>query len=69
MATRNEPEAAGGACARATLYSIRSFVVILGAAGIWWGAETAPVFFREYSIERIANQIIAGEPFKSETLI
>ena len=46
----------------------RSFAVILGCLAIWWGAVELPVFWRESSIEDIATQIIAGDPFKMETL-
>ncbi len=68
MGTRSDSEAVHGAFTRPTLFLVRSFIVILGAVGILWGAGVAPVFFREYSIERIANHIIAGEQFKTETL-
>jgi hypothetical protein len=68
MAIRNEPEALRGGYTRIISCSVRSFIVILGAIGIWWGALVIPVFWEELSIERIAGQITAGEPFKSETL-
>src|ERR1035437_9882311 len=44
------------------------FVVILGCIAVWWGIIEFPVFRRDSSIERIATQIIAGNPFKVETL-
>jgi hypothetical protein len=46
----------------------RSFVVILGCFAVWWGVIGFQVFQQDYAIERIANQIIAGDPFKVETL-
>jgi hypothetical protein len=46
----------------------RSFVVILGCIAIWWGIVGFPVFRRESSVERIADRIIAGEPYKVEIL-
>jgi hypothetical protein len=46
----------------------RSFVVILGCIAVWWGIIELPVFWRESSTERIADRIIAGEPFNSDTL-
>jgi hypothetical protein len=46
----------------------RSFVVILGCIAVWWGVIGFPVYWRDSSIYRIAIQIIAGDPFKIETL-
>ena len=46
----------------------RSFFVILGCIAVWWGIVGFPVFWQDSSIERIATQIIAGDPFKVETL-
>jgi hypothetical protein len=68
MATRNDPRAVWGANGRVILFSLRSFIVILGAVGILWGVMVTPIFFREFPIEHIASQIAAGEPFKNETL-
>jgi hypothetical protein len=68
MAIRNEPEAVRGSHTRIILYSVRSFIVILGGIGILWGAVVTPIFSQESSIEHIAGQITAGEPFKNETL-
>jgi hypothetical protein len=42
--------------------------VILGGSAIWWGIVEFPVVWRESSTERIADRIIAGEPFKAEIL-
>ncbi len=68
MAIRNEPEVLWGPYTRIALFSVRSFVVILGLVGCLWGVAVTPIFLREFSIERIAGQISAGEPFKNETL-
>ena len=46
----------------------RSFVIILGCIAVWWGIVEFPVFWQESSTERIANRIIAGDPFKLEIL-
>jgi hypothetical protein len=46
----------------------RGFVVILGCISVWWGIIGFPVFWQDSSIKRIATQIIAGDPFKVETL-
>jgi len=46
----------------------RSFVVIFGCIAVWWGIVEFPVFWQESSTERIAARIIAGDPFKVETL-
>jgi hypothetical protein len=46
----------------------RSFVVILGCTAVWWGIIGFPVYWQDSSTERIASQIIAGDPFKVETL-
>jgi hypothetical protein len=45
-----------------------SIVVILGCIAVWWGIVELPVFWQESSTERIANRIIAGDPFKAEIL-
>jgi hypothetical protein len=46
----------------------RGFVVILGCIAVWWGIVEFPVFWQESSAQRIAYQIIAGDPYKVETL-
>ena len=46
----------------------RSFVVVIGCIGIWWGLSELPAFWQDSVIETIATQIIAGDPFKIETL-
>jgi hypothetical protein len=46
----------------------RSFVVVVGCIGVWWGVIEFPVFWQESSTERIADRIIAGAPFKAEIL-
>lgn len=47
---------------------VRCFVVILGCIAVWWGLFVFPIFWDESSIERIANQIIAGDLFKVSIL-
>jgi hypothetical protein len=46
----------------------RSFIVIAGCIGVWWGVIGLPTFWRESSTVRIASQVIAGEPFRVEIL-
>ena len=46
----------------------RSFFVILGCFAVLWGIIELPAFWRDASIKRIATRIIAGDPFKIETL-
>lgn len=51
-----------------TILLARGFFVILGCVAVWWGIIEFPVFWRDAAIERIATRIIAGDPFKLETL-
>jgi hypothetical protein len=46
----------------------RVLFVVFGCFAVWWGAIEFPAFWRDFVIERIATQIIAGDQFKSETL-
>jgi hypothetical protein len=46
----------------------RSFIVLLGCIAIWWGIVAFPLFWQDTSIKRIAERIIAGDPFKPEVL-
>lgn len=46
----------------------RSFIVILGCIAVWWGVVGFSAFWRESSAERVARQIIAGDPFKIDIL-
>jgi hypothetical protein len=46
----------------------RSFVIALGCIAVWWGISELPLFWQDSTIEKIATQIIAGDPFKIETL-
>jgi hypothetical protein len=50
------------------IFLVRSLVVILGSIAVWWGIAGFPVFWQVSSTERIANRIIARDPFKAETL-
>src|ERR1700740_1659225 len=45
-----------------------TFTVVLGCFAVWWGIVGLPIYWQDSSIERIATQIIAGDPFKAETL-
>jgi hypothetical protein len=47
---------------------LRCFVVILGCMAVAWGLFVFPIFWHESSIERTANQIIAGDLFKGSLL-
>jgi hypothetical protein len=46
----------------------RTFIVLFGLTALIWAALVLPMFWRHYPGEKIANRIIAGEPFKAETL-
>jgi hypothetical protein len=46
----------------------RSFVVILGCIAVWWGITGISLYWQDSSIEQVATQIIAGNPFTAETL-
>ena len=46
----------------------RWFLLIIGCIAAWWGIVGFSVFWRQSSVERIANQVIAGTPFKGVTL-
>jgi hypothetical protein len=50
------------------MFLARSFFIILGGFAIWWGIAGFPVFWRDASIEKVATRIIAGDPYKVETL-
>jgi hypothetical protein len=47
---------------------VRSLLMLLGCAAVWWGFVVHQVAAKETLIERIANKIIAGEVYKSQTL-
>ncbi len=47
----------------------RSFVILLGCGAMLWGIIELPAFWQDSAIQRMANQIIAGEEFKNDTLI
>jgi hypothetical protein len=49
-------------------FLVRSFFVILGCIAVWWGISGLPVYWQDSSVERMASRIIAGDPFKVETL-
>jgi hypothetical protein len=46
----------------------RSFVTILGCIAVGWGIARISVYLQDFSVEQVATQIIAGDPFKAETL-
>ena len=47
---------------------VRSFFVIFGCFAVWWGIVGFAAFWQDSPIKQIATQIIAGDPFKVETL-
>ena len=47
----------------------RAFVILLGLAGVVWGAANLPAFWRQTGIERIASEILDHEAFKPEALV
>ncbi len=46
----------------------RIFIAIFGCIAVIWGLMTLPIFWRELPLERTAQRIINGEPFKVEAL-
>jgi hypothetical protein len=48
---------------------LRILLIILGCTGLGWGLLSFPIFWQEMSIERVARQIVRGEPYKVESLI
>jgi hypothetical protein len=47
---------------------LRVFTIGFGLIAVFWGASELSSFRSDRSIERIASRIIAGDPFKAETL-
>lgn len=47
---------------------VRSFIVVTGCIAIWWGISVFHIFFQESSIQRIADRIVAGDPFKADII-
>ena len=47
----------------------RAFVILLGLAGVAWGAANLPAFWRQTAIERIASEILDRQTFKTEALV
>ena len=56
------------AAAKLGLDVARLFTVALGCAAITWGLYTCSNFWRHAPIERIADHVIAGDPFKTKQL-
>jgi hypothetical protein len=55
--------------APASLVAVTRIVTAgFGAAAIAWGAYMLPLFWRQAPIERTATHVIAGDPFKIESL-
>ena len=46
----------------------RCFLIFIGGIAAWWGIVGFSIFWQQFSTERIASRVIAGEPFKSATL-
>jgi hypothetical protein len=46
----------------------RCFLFIIGGIATWWGIVGFSVFWQQSSVERMANQIIAGQPFRGAAL-
>ena len=47
---------------------IRIFIAAFGCMAVIWGLMTLPIFWRQSTLERTAQRIINGEPFKVEAL-
>jgi hypothetical protein len=48
---------------------IRAFVILLGLAGVVWGAANLPAFWRQAEVERTATEILDHQAFKPKDLI
>jgi hypothetical protein len=47
---------------------VRCFLIIIGCIAIWWGAFGFYGLWQQSSVERIADRIIAGQPFTEAAL-
>ena len=47
---------------------IRIFIAAFGCTAVIWGLMTLPTFWRQSTLERTAQRIINGEPFKAGAL-
>lgn len=47
----------------------RICVAALGCFAVWWGITGFPVYWQDSYIKQVATQIIAGDPYKLETLM
>ncbi len=54
--------------ARRYLLATRIFVATVGSMAVIWGLVTLPIFGRQLTLERTAQGIIDGQPFKVEAL-
>jgi hypothetical protein len=54
--------------ATSSIFVIRGIVAIFSGVAILWGFIVGPTFWRDASIERVADRIIAGDLFKPEIL-
>ena len=48
--------------------AVRAFIFSFGLVAIIWGIYTLPIFWRQAGMERLANHITAGDPFKANIL-
>lgn len=55
--------------ARSYVVAARVFSVALGALAVSWGALVFPGFWAQAAVHRIADRVVAGDPFKLENLI
>jgi len=46
----------------------RGLLLVFAGLALWWGTIVLPEFWQQSSAERVAKRIIAGDPFKPETL-
>ena len=46
----------------------RAFIILLGLAGVAWGAANLPAFWRQTGIEQIASEILDHQMFKPKAL-
>ena len=58
----------GRSAARNVVVLARIFVVVVGSAAVVWGLVTLPIFWRQSTLERIAQSIIRGESYRRDAL-
>jgi hypothetical protein len=67
MAIRNEQEATV-LTAPEYVALVRVICIIFGCTAFWWGIDVFPDFWRDSSIEHLADRVLDGDSFKPEIM-